>query len=197
MGELVHPTRLPVAALAVATAGLCGGGGLLPMADAGIRPVEQAANNPAQRLITALPAIHAARWAAIRDLTLDDLDLPSRRITIAGRPQRLGELTCRALQPGSATAAPPGRTPRTGRSWSRGRPPSAPGPSARATSPGTCSSTASASSASAATGCSTLESGGSDTGLSRRGSARRLAGRERHRLALGEQSVQAGRTAGR
>jgi hypothetical protein len=46
-------------------------------------------------------------------------------------------------------------------------------------------------------GCSTLESGGSDTGLSRRGSARRLAGRERHRLALGEQSVQAGRTAGR
>jgi hypothetical protein len=37
------------------------GGGLLPMADAGIRPVEQAATNPAQRLITALPAIHAAR----------------------------------------------------------------------------------------------------------------------------------------
>ena len=35
------------------------------------------------------------------------------------------------------------------------------------------------------------------SGLSRRGSARRLAGRERRRLALCEQSVQARRTAGR
>jgi hypothetical protein len=68
------------------------------MTDAEIRAVEQAATSPAQRLIVVLAAVHAARWAAIRDLTLDDLDLPNRRITIAGHPQRLGELTHRALQ---------------------------------------------------------------------------------------------------
>ena len=74
------------------------GGGLLPMTDAEIRAVEQATTRPAQRLIVALAAIHAARWAAICDLTLDDVDLPSRRITIAGHRQRLGELTYRALR---------------------------------------------------------------------------------------------------
>jgi hypothetical protein len=74
------------------------GGGLLPMTDAEIRAVEQAATSPGQRLIVALAAVHAARWAAIRDLTLDDVDLPNRRITIAGHRQRLGELTYRALQ---------------------------------------------------------------------------------------------------
>jgi hypothetical protein len=74
------------------------GGSLLPMTDAEIRAVEQAATSRAQRLIVALAAVHAARWAAIRDLTLDDVDLPSRRITIAGHRQRLGELTCQALR---------------------------------------------------------------------------------------------------
>ena len=68
------------------------------MTGAEIQAVEQAATTPAQRLIVALAAIHAARWAPIRDLTLDDLDLPNRRITIAGHPQRLGELTHRALR---------------------------------------------------------------------------------------------------
>lgn len=74
------------------------GGSLLPMTDAEIRAVEQAATSPAQRLIVALAVVHAARWAAIRDLTLDNLDLPNRRITIAGHHQRLGELTYRALR---------------------------------------------------------------------------------------------------
>lgn len=74
------------------------GGSLLPMTDAQIRAVEQAVASPAQRLIVALAAVHAARWAAIRDLTLDDLDLPNRRITIGGHRQRLGELTYRALR---------------------------------------------------------------------------------------------------
>lgn len=41
---------------------------------------------------------HAARPAAIRQLLLDDLDLPNRRITIAGHTQRLGDLTHRALR---------------------------------------------------------------------------------------------------
>jgi len=54
--------------------------------------------NPAQRLIVALAAVHAARTAAIRLLTLDNLDLPNRRITIAGHNQRLGELTLHALR---------------------------------------------------------------------------------------------------
>lgn len=74
------------------------GGGMLPMTDTEIRAAGQAATSPAQRLIVALAAVHAARWAAIRDLILDDLDLPNRRITIAGHPQRLGELTCQALR---------------------------------------------------------------------------------------------------
>jgi integrase len=72
--------------------------GLLPMTDAEIRAVEQRARNPAQRLIIVLAAVHAARTSAIRNLTLDDLDLPNRRITLAGHTQRLGELTHRALR---------------------------------------------------------------------------------------------------
>jgi hypothetical protein len=60
--------------------------------------VEQAVTTPAQRLIVTLAAVQAARWAAIRDLTLDDLDLPNRRITIAGHSQRLGEITYRVLR---------------------------------------------------------------------------------------------------
>lgn len=71
---------------------------LLPMTEDEIRAVEQAITHPGQRLIVALAAVHAARWEAIRVLTLDDLDLPSRRITIAGHPQRLGDLSHRALR---------------------------------------------------------------------------------------------------
>lgn len=71
--------------------------GLLPMTDAEIHAVEQLAVTPAQRLVVALAAVHAARPAAIRQLALDDLDLPNRRITLAGHPQRLNELTHRSL----------------------------------------------------------------------------------------------------
>ena len=67
------------------------------MTDAEIRAAGRAAISPAQRLIVALAAIHAARPGAIRQLTLEDLDLPNRRITIAGHRQRLGELTRNAL----------------------------------------------------------------------------------------------------
>ena len=68
------------------------------MTDAEIRAVEQAAASPPQRLIVALAAVRAARWAAICDLTLDDLDLPGRRIIIGGHRQRFGELSYRALR---------------------------------------------------------------------------------------------------
>jgi integrase len=70
---------------------------VLPMTEAEVRAVEQIAVTPAQRLVVALAAVHAARAAPIRHLTLDDVDLPNRRITIAGHPQRLGELPHRAL----------------------------------------------------------------------------------------------------
>jgi integrase len=70
---------------------------LLPMTDADVLAVERIAVTPAQRLIVALAAVHAARATPIRHLTLDDLDLPNRRITIAGHTQRLGELTHKTL----------------------------------------------------------------------------------------------------
>lgn len=71
---------------------------LIPMTDAEIRAVEQLAVRPAERLIIALAAEHATRTGTIRHLTLDDIDLPNRRITLAGHNQRLGELTHRALR---------------------------------------------------------------------------------------------------
>jgi integrase len=74
------------------------GRNLLPMTDSEIRAVEQIAVNPAQQLIVALLTVHAARPDAIRNLTLDEIDLPNRRITLAGHTQRLGELTYRTLR---------------------------------------------------------------------------------------------------
>jgi hypothetical protein len=62
-----------------------------------IRAAGQAAVTPAQRLAIALAAVHAARPRAIRELTPDDIDLPGRRITLAGHRQRPGELTRDAL----------------------------------------------------------------------------------------------------
>ncbi|MET7690517.1 hypothetical protein ABZT06_21485 [Streptomyces sp. NPDC005483] len=70
---------------------------LLPMSDAEVLAVQRIAVTPAQRLIVALAAVHAARATANRRLTLDDLDLPNRRITIAGHGQRLGELPHQTL----------------------------------------------------------------------------------------------------
>jgi integrase len=70
---------------------------VLPLTAEEIRAVEQAAVTPAQRLTIALAAVHAARPKAICELTTDNIDLPSRRITIAGHRQRLGELTHDAL----------------------------------------------------------------------------------------------------
>ncbi|MDQ4117603.1 MAG: hypothetical protein M3235_11660, partial [Actinomycetota bacterium] len=70
---------------------------LLPMSDTQITAVTHTAVNPAQRLVVALVAVHAARAGAIRKLTLDDVDLAGRRITVAGHPQRLSELVHAAL----------------------------------------------------------------------------------------------------
>jgi integrase len=70
---------------------------LLPMTDIEIAAVAHAAVTPAQRLVVALTAVHAARAGSIRDLTLDDVDLAGRRIILAGHPQRLGEFVHGAL----------------------------------------------------------------------------------------------------
>jgi hypothetical protein len=71
---------------------------LLPMIDEEIRAVEAAARTAPQRLVIALAAVQAAPVQAIRQLTLDDLDLPNRRITLAGHTQRLGDLTHQTLR---------------------------------------------------------------------------------------------------
>ena len=71
---------------------------LTPLTDDEILTVEQAAANPAQRLIVVLAAVHAARPGQIRRLALDDLDLPNQHISLAGHPQRLADLTCQVLR---------------------------------------------------------------------------------------------------
>jgi integrase len=57
----------------------------------------EAADTPHARLFVALAAIHAARPGEIRALQLDDVDLANRRLTIAGRPRPLDDLTYRVL----------------------------------------------------------------------------------------------------
>ncbi len=66
---------------------------LSPMTTAQIDAVRDAVRCPAQRLVVALSAVHAARGAAIRALLLDDVDLPGKTITLAGHEQFLGDLT--------------------------------------------------------------------------------------------------------
>jgi integrase len=70
---------------------------VLPMTDAEIAAVQQTAITPAQRVVVALVAVHAARAKAIRQIQLDHIDLAARPITIAGHRQALGELTREAL----------------------------------------------------------------------------------------------------
>jgi integrase len=71
---------------------------LVPMTEHEIRAIEQIAAHPAQRLIIALLAVHAARPVSIQHLTLDDVELPNQRLTLTGHPQRLGDMTDRTLR---------------------------------------------------------------------------------------------------
>jgi integrase len=68
-----------------------------PLEPEQIQRTVAAATRPADRLILALAAVHAARCGAIRALQFDDVDLGNRRITIAGRPRPLDDLTHQAL----------------------------------------------------------------------------------------------------
>ncbi len=70
----------------------------VPMTEAEIHAVEQLLVTPAQRLVVALAAVHAARPDTIRRLTLDDLELPNRRITLAGHQQPIADLVHQALR---------------------------------------------------------------------------------------------------
>lgn len=57
----------------------------------------QAATTPQAKVFVALAAIHATRPSVIRTLTVDDVDLPNRRITISGRVRTVDDLTYRVL----------------------------------------------------------------------------------------------------
>ena len=63
----------------------------------GSAPRPRAAVTPAARLALALAAVHALRPEAIRHLTLGDIDLGNRRITLAGQSRPLDDLTRRLI----------------------------------------------------------------------------------------------------
>jgi len=69
-----------------------------PLSAAQLARTIEEVKTPQARLFVALAAVHAARSQAIRALQLEDVDLPNRRLTIAGRTRPLDELTLRALQ---------------------------------------------------------------------------------------------------
>ena len=57
-----------------------------------------AAATPQARVCLVLAAVHAARPGAIRALQLDDVDLASRRLRLAGADRPMGELTGKVLR---------------------------------------------------------------------------------------------------
>ena len=68
-----------------------------PLKPEQIQQAITAATRPADPLIIALAAVHAARPAAIRALQLGDIDLGNRRLSIAGHTRPLDELTRQAI----------------------------------------------------------------------------------------------------
>lgn len=70
---------------------------ILPLPPARISTATKAAVTPAARLALALAAVHALRPDAIRHLALGDIDLASRRITVAGQSRPLDDLTRRLI----------------------------------------------------------------------------------------------------
>ncbi len=70
---------------------------LQPLPPEEIARTIEAATTPQARLFVALAAVHAARHGEIRAMQLDDVDLPNRRLRIAGRTRPLDELTHRLL----------------------------------------------------------------------------------------------------
>ncbi|GGT36640.1 hypothetical protein GCM10014713_32970 [Streptomyces purpureus] len=66
---------------------------LQPLEPEHINTSVAAVTKPADRLVLALAAVHAARSGAIRRLQLDDLDIGNHKLTIDGRIRRLDDLT--------------------------------------------------------------------------------------------------------
>lgn len=67
------------------------------LSDGDISRAVDAARTPQARLCVTLAAVHAARTGQIRALHLDDVDLGNGRLTIAGTPRPLDDLTRRVL----------------------------------------------------------------------------------------------------
>jgi hypothetical protein len=68
-----------------------------PLAAGQIAAAVAAATTPQARVCVVLAAVHAARPGAIRALLLDDVDLASRRLRLAGTARPMGELTSKVL----------------------------------------------------------------------------------------------------
>lgn len=66
---------------------------LLPMTDNQIDAVTATAVTPMQRVVVALVAVYAVRATTLRNIVLDDVDLPRRRIRIGGTVHQLTEFT--------------------------------------------------------------------------------------------------------
>ncbi|MCX4632830.1 hypothetical protein [Streptomyces sp. NBC_01443] len=66
---------------------------LQPLEPEHINTSVAAVTKPADRLVLALAAVHAARSGAIRRFQLDDLDIGNHKLTIDGRIRRLDDLT--------------------------------------------------------------------------------------------------------
>ena len=69
-----------------------------PLAPTDITTAAAAASTPPARVFVALATIHAARPGQIRALQLDDVDLASRRLRIAGHERPMDDLTHHVLR---------------------------------------------------------------------------------------------------
>lgn len=67
------------------------------MTDEQLQRINREAMTPTRRLLIALTAIHAARPMHLTALTLDDVDLPNRRLAIGGKARHIDDLTYRLL----------------------------------------------------------------------------------------------------
>jgi len=70
----------------------------LPLAATEISRAVGTATTPHARLFVALAAVHAARPGQIRAMQLSDADLGNRRLTIAGQPRPLDDLTRKLVE---------------------------------------------------------------------------------------------------
>jgi integrase len=68
-----------------------------PLTSGHLAEAAAAAATPPARLFVVLAAVHAVRPGAIRALHLDDVDLASRRLRLAGADRPMSDLTCKVV----------------------------------------------------------------------------------------------------